>query len=60
MWVSRPKNLGELTKNFGELSKKLGELTNFYLGELVFGWGVLIPTQKTPTSFIYDKKAMLL
>ena len=42
-WVSRPKNVGELTKNLGELSKNLGELTNFYLGELVFGWVVLIP-----------------
>ena len=42
--VSRPKNLDELTKNLGELSKNMGESTNFYLGEMFFGWVVLIPS----------------
>ena len=43
IWVSHPKNLGELTISLGELSKNLGEFTNFYLGELVFGLVVVIP-----------------
>ena len=32
-----------LFKNLGECSKNLGELTDSYLGELVFGWVVLVP-----------------
>ena len=47
IWLNRPICLGELTKKLGELSRKLfrklGELSKKILGELVFGWVVLLP-----------------